>query len=191
VRTGREVEGVTDSKKLSQKKRLELFAELQRESLYYVVPATPNSISEVNIYIARNIAVYCAVRGLLSLLSFRVGERVEKVLLDGKWSKSWLSALGEKLDIPFEGVVNGDDTVYEMSAASVVAKCYCDALFAGWEQLYPDWAVNCHHGALTRGDKEVLRTRGPSPLHRVGVYGRGWWRAIFSYDLKRDKREKG
>ena len=49
VRTGRIVEGATDSKKLSQKRRLELFAELQKESLYYVVPATPNSINVVNI----------------------------------------------------------------------------------------------------------------------------------------------
>lgn len=190
ARTGRQVEGVDDSKKLTPKRRLELFPELQKESLYYVVPATPNSISRINIYLARNIAVFSAIKGLSALLSFSGVERPEKCIIDGYWSQSWLRVLSQELGLPVEGLINGDESVYEISAASIIAKCYCDALFAGWERMYPNWAINCHHGALTKEDKTVLRARGPSPLHRVGKYGTTWWKNILEGGQRGEVKEE-
>ena len=193
IRTGEEVRGVTDSKQLSAKKRLELFTELQKSSLYYVVPATPNSISKVNIYLARNIAIATAITGLLSVISvddtFDDKQFPQKVLIDGYWSKRWLQVFSEATLLEVEGVVRGDETVYEISAASIVAKVYCDALFAGWEKLYPEWGIGCDHGSLSDKHLAEIRAKGPSPLHRVGAYGRNWWEKIFNYGLKRDGTE--
>lgn len=189
---GRGVEGVGDSKKLSPKKRLELFSELQSESLYFVVPATSNSISKVNVYLARNIAAASAVRGLCFILTIAGYGHPTEVLLDGYWSDEWLRALkGECFGIPFRGIIGGDSSVYEISAASIIAKVYCDCLFAGWESLFPNWGIGCDHGALSDKHLRELREKGPSPVHRTGVYGQDWWGKIFNYGLKRDKREGG
>lgn len=190
TRTGEEVEGVASSKALSPKKRLELFAKLQKHSLYYVVPATPNSISDINIYLARNAAVMSAVAGLLTVLTLRgTWEKPEKVLIDGYWSEKWREVFSELFEVPVEGIVRGDETVYEISAASIIAKCYCDALFAGWERLYPNWGIGCDHGSLSDKHLAEIRARGPSPLHRVGKYAPDWWNRIFTRSLKRDAEE--
>ena len=186
ARTGKLIEGVADSKTLSQKRRLELFAELQGESLYYVVPATPNAISRVNIYLARNIAAITAIEGLNMLLISAGYPVPEKYLLDGYWSKLWLRTFSARAHTLVEGIVGGDAVIYEISAASIVAKCYVDALFAGWERLYPLWGLGRDHGSLSDKHLAEIRAKGPSPLHRVGRYAPNWWKKIREGGLKWD-----
>ena len=190
ARTGKSVVGIDDSKKLSPSKRLELFGALQGESLYYVVPATPNSISKINVYKSRNIAIASAVRGLCYLLKAS-GYTPSKVIIYGYWSTEWKKAFSKDcFDMRVEGAIRGDESIYEVSAASIVAKVYCDCLLAGWDLLYPKRGIGCDHGSLTEEHKIQLRERGPSPVHRTGVYAQDWWdRILNGGDSDRSKIE--
>lgn len=177
----RKVEGVKDSKKLAHKRRLELFKKLQKSSLYSIVPATVNEINSTGIYMARNMAILSAVRKLL----FSQNYGIKNVLIDGYFSKKWLKFFSVDLRVPVECMVNGDDLVYECSAASIMARVYADALFQGFGEFYPGYNLEKCHGSPDKRMYEALRKKGPSPYHRTG-YGKGWWEKI----MKGEQRER-
>ena len=177
-RTGKKIKGVGDSKKLTHKKRVELFDGLTKEGLYYVVPATPNIINHINVYYSRNSAIVSSLVGLGMVIRQMELDLPDKVEIDGKWSQKWLSIFSETLGIPVEGIIRGDETVYEISAASIIARIYCDALFEGWESFFPGWGIGYDHGSVSEKHKQELWERGPSPVHRIGVYGNDWWRRL-------------
>lgn len=180
----RKVPGVKDSKQLIREQKIKLFNQLQKRSLYSVVPATVNDINSMGIYLARNYAIQSAVNHLLIKLEQEEIYQIEKIIIDGYFSKDWLSHyffefIGN-LSIPKGGVeclVNGDQKVYEISAASIVARVYADALFSGFGEFYPGYNLEKCHGSPDKTMYAKLRESGPTPYHRTN-YGLGWWEKI-------------
>jgi len=103
------IKGVTDSKKLTHEKRLELFSKLQRWGHYQVQIASVNEINDIGIYLARNRAIIQAIRGLMSRL--QPTQKV-RVIIDGKFSKAWLARMGSP-GIEVECMIKGDEKIYE------------------------------------------------------------------------------
>lgn len=172
------VEGVGDSKKIPKKRQLELFAELQSKSIYSVVPATVNAINIEGVYVARNRAIASSVGMLLMELKDQ-GIECEDIIIDGYWSQKWLQrlSLGWGHNYFAKGLIRGDSKVYEISAASIVARVYADALFEGWNAFYPDYRLNRNHGSPDQVMYAKIRESGPCPIHRTN-YGKKWWNLI-------------
>jgi len=156
----KKVRGIKDSKQLTHKQRLKLFGKLHYQSVYSVVPATVNSINSVGIYKARNYAIASALENLyLQLLGMNI--KPEKAVIDGPFSKGWMNYFKSKIAISVECMVNADEIIYQVSAASIVARIYADALFTGFGSFYPAvyegklWSVMVEKN--TRGKNKMKR----------------------------------
>lgn len=175
------VRGVKDSKQLAHEQRLELFGRLQESSHYAVAPASVNDINELGIYLSRNMAIETAVYHLMSKLYFKnpkpIFDRSIKIIIDGYFSEKWLKYFNITFNMPTECLVDGDEKVYEISAASIVGRVYADALFAGFGSFYPGYRLEKNHGSPDKIAYEKIRKSGPIPYHRTN-YGKGWWRKI-------------
>lgn len=170
--------GVKDSKLLTAEQRLKLFKKLQRGT-FTVVPATVNDINQIGIYKARNSAITSAINGILRKIQYsgRFPAEEMKVIIDGYFSDSWLKSFRLLSGLWVECLVNGDQKIYEISAASIVARVYADALFAGFGQFYPGYDLEKCHGSPSKKMYAKLRESGPTPYHRTN-YGRHWWEKI-------------
>lgn len=169
------IEGVTDSKQTSLKQRLAVFAKIQELGLYSIVPATVASIRVLGIYKARNLAIEQAAMSLMGLLHEAGFEGPLHILIDGP-----------SLPINFiigkaEYIVGGDESIYVVSAASIVAKVYVDALFEGWNTFWPGYSLNSNHGASSREMVRKLKVSGPTPIHRRNGYAKAWWDKLELY----------
>jgi len=170
----RKIKGVTDSKKLTHKKRLELFPKLQRWGHYQVQVASVNEINDIGIYLARNRAIIQAIRGLMSRL--QPTGRV-RIIIDGKFSEAWLARIRTP-GTETECIIGGDEKVYECGAASIIARVYADSLFEGFGKFYPGYGFEHDHGSPSKNHIEALRKKGPSPYHRTKNYAAEWWKRI-------------
>ena len=142
---------LNDSKKLSEKRREELFLEIKEKALAWSVGiSTPHRIDEINILQATLEAMKAAVEKLPVEPDF--------VQVDGnklpKWK--WLS----------EAVVKGDDKVEWISAASIIAKTTRDAYMCKMAELYPQYGFEHHVGYGTAEHIKALKAYGPTPIHR-------------------------
>jgi len=151
-KSGVEIEGLDDSKKVSRKKREGLFERLTDGEIgrWAVGEASLQEIEEHNILVASQIAMARALKGL--------GDVTGVILVDGLPAKH----LGKE----HVAVVGGDGICPSIAAASVVAKVSRDRTLLRFGQLYPvyGFAKNCGYG--TAEHLQALRVHGPSPLHR-------------------------
>lgn len=167
-----------DSKQTTLKQRLRAFGWLQWNSLYVVEIASVNHVGIFGVHKARSLAMYRAVMGIvgLSRLQIRKLERYE-IVVDGPPIKDleelWRLCPADESELTF--VVDGDDKVPVVSAASILAKVYVDAMFEGWESFWPGFGMNKDHGSPSKAHEEHLRTWGPSPVHRQKNYAPEWW----------------
>lgn len=146
------IEGLADSKKLSEKKRLALAAEIKQKALAWALGrAEAEEIDKLNILQASLLAMTRAVQAL------RI--RPHFVLLDG-------NKIPNDLDIPAQAVVKGDSLVAEISAASILAKVARDQEMEELDQKYPEYAFAQHKGYPTKLHLEKLTALGPLPQHR-------------------------
>lgn len=146
------IEGLTDSKKLSEKKRLALAAEIKQKALAWALGrAEAEEIDKLNILQASLLAMTRAVQAL------RI--RPQFVLLDG-------NKIPNDLDIPAQAVVKGDSLVAEISAASILAKVARDQEMEELDRQYPEYAFAQHKGYPTKLHLEKLTALGPLPQHR-------------------------
>jgi ribonuclease HII len=193
VQKGRKVQGVRDSKQTTLKERLRLFARLQKECWYSIALASVNDIRNAGVYDARNLAISEALDSLLSrIIVYRQAlkfyrwrnamNRLDdiRIIIDGRLSAEIKEALARRIAnaCRIDGLIKADEIVYEVSAASIVAKVYVDALFAGFGAFWPGYGLEHDHGSPSAAHKNALRRLGPSPYHRTGVYGRAWWERI-------------
>ena len=149
---GLEIPGLTDSKKLSDKKRRELFPVISREALAYGIGlASREEIDEINILQATFLAMERAL-GALSL-------RPELVLIDGNREKDF--------GLPVKTVVKGDSLSMNIAAASILAKVTRDDLMLELAKEYPQYGFDIHKGYGTRAHYDALREYGPCPIHRT------------------------
>lgn len=146
------IEGLADSKKLSEKKRLALAAEIKQKALAWALGrAEAEEIDKLNILQASLLAMTRAVQAL------RI--RPQFVLLDG-------NKIPNDLDIPVQAVVKGDSLVAEISAASILAKVARDQEMEELDRQYPEYAFAQHKGYPTKLHLEKLTALGPLPQHR-------------------------
>jgi len=147
-----EIAGLTDSKKLSEKKRILLESEIRQKALSWsVAEASVEEIDEINILHASMLAMK---RAILSL-----SIRPHKVQVDGN----------REPDLPaydVEAIIKGDLTEACISAASILAKQHRDRQMVELDQLYPQYQLAKHKGYPTKLHRELLIEHGVSPIHR-------------------------
>ncbi len=145
------VEGLDDSKKLTEKKRTILAARIREKALCYsIARAEQEEIDELNIFQATLLAMQRAVAGL-SIIP-------DKVLVDGKFCPDIL--------LPCEAVIKGDSRVAAISAASILAKVSRDNEMIAMEVAYPGYGFAQHKGYPTKVHIAALSELGISPIHR-------------------------
>lgn len=145
------IEGVNDSKKLSEKKREALFDVICESALAYsIVFADVDEIEEVNILRATMNAMKRAVEGLSIKADF--------AYIDGNTMPP--------VDIDGECVVKGDAKSMSVACASILAKVSRDRLMLKYAEEYPQYGFEKHKGYGTKFHTEALKEYGPSPIHR-------------------------
>ncbi|WP_281546022.1 ribonuclease HII [Grimontia sp. SpTr1] len=146
------IEGLTDSKKLTDKKRAVLFEEIKEKALAWSLGrAEPEEIDDINILSATMLAMERAVAGLNIKPDF--------VLIDG-------NRVPKGLNIPAEAVIKGDLRVAEISAASILAKVVRDREMEELDAQYPQYGFAKHKGYPTKAHFEALAEHGAIPEHR-------------------------
>lgn len=147
----RPIRGLADSKKLSEKRREELAAEIKACSLAWAIAhADAGEIDSINILQASLLAMRRAVESLLPVPS--------EALIDGVHCP--------KLLIPCRAIVRGDSSVAEISAASILAKTARDAEMRQLHLVYPQYGFDRHKGYPTALHLETLRRYGACKIHR-------------------------
>lgn len=145
------ITGLTDSKKISEKKREQLFEKIQERALAFCIArASVNEIDHLNILQASLLAMKRAVEGLHRQPHF--------VQVDGNRLPTWAYAS--------EAIVKGDSLIEEISAASILAKVTRDRELYELDLRYPGYGLARHKGYPTKEHVLALQKLGPSEIHR-------------------------
>ncbi len=148
----RPIEGLNDSKKLSEKKREALYdVIIERAEAYCVACASVEEIEQYNILGATYLAMTRAVQGLSVTPNL--------ALIDG-------NRIPPQLDVPAETVVKGDAKSESIAAASILAKVTRDRLLIEMDAQYPQYGFAVHKGYGTAAHTAALKEFGPCPEHR-------------------------
>ena len=146
------IPGLNDSKKLTDKKRRELFPVICDQAVAYGIGmATEREIDEINILQATFLAMQRAMDGLQV--------RPDLALIDGNRQKDF--------GLPVKTVVKGDSLSANIAAASVLAKVTRDDLMIRQATEFPEYGFEIHKGYGTRAHYAALEQYGPSPIHRM------------------------
>ncbi len=147
-----QIPGLTDSKKLSDKKRRELFPIIQEQALAYGIAfASEQEIDELNILQA----TFLAMQRAIDQLSIRP----DLALIDGNREKDF--------GLPVRTVIKGDSLSANIAAASVLAKVSRDNVMEELAKTYPEYGFEIHKGYGTKAHYDALRAHGASPVHRA------------------------
>ena len=147
-----EIPGLNDSKKLSDKKRRELYPVIKEKAIAYGIAFADHSeIDEINILQA----TYLAMERAISQLSVKP----DLALIDGNRAKDF--------GIPVETVVHGDSLSASIAAASVLAKVTRDDYMLQMAEQYPGYTFEIHKGYGTKAHYAALTQYGPCPIHRM------------------------
>ena len=147
-----EIEGLNDSKKLTEKKREALFDIIKEKAIAYAIAeASPAEIDEINILQA----TYLAMERAINQLSVKP----ELALIDGNRAKDF--------GLPVETVVHGDSLSASIAAASVLAKVTRDDYMLKMAEEYPGYDFEIHKGYGTKAHYAALTNLGVSPIHRM------------------------
>ncbi len=147
-----EISGLTDSKKLSDKRRRELFPIIQEQAVAFGIGfASHEEIDEINILQATFLAMERAMAQLQV--------KPELALIDGNREKDF--------GVPVRTVVKGDSLSASIAAASVLAKVSRDDVMLAMAQQYPGYGFEIHKGYGTKAHYAALRELGPCPIHRM------------------------
>lgn len=146
------IEGVNDSKKVSEKKREKLYEEITSSSIAWAVGIIDqNEIDDINILNATK-------KGLTQALT-ELEQRPDIILVDA------LTKI-DTLGIPYESIIKGDAKSYSIAAASIVAKVTRDRIMRQWDEIYPQYGFEKHKGYGTAMHINAIKEYGPCPLHR-------------------------
>jgi ribonuclease HII len=143
---------LTDSKQLSEKKRLQLKEIIEAEALYFsVTHVMMDEIDQVNILNASILAMHRSIDALT--------KKPEFIAVDGNRFKPY----GK---IPYECVVKGDGKFLHIAAASILAKTYRDTFMADLHESFPHYNWKKNKGYPTSEHRDAIRKHGPSTYHR-------------------------
>lgn len=145
------IEGLNDSKKLSEKKRIMLDKQIRELALDYAYGyVDENEIDSINIYQASKLAMIRAIKSL--------NKRVDYILSDAMPLK--------ELNIPFLAIIKGDSLSASIAAASIIAKVKRDEIMDKFSQSFPEYGFENHKGYPTKFHLQQLKKYGPCKLHR-------------------------
>ena len=150
------IEGVNDSKKLSPKKREELYPKILESCLAVGIGrANPDIIDKVNIKMATHISMINALENLRD----KEGKKVSAdcVLIDAETIETGIFQ---------KAIIKGDESCYSIACASIIAKVYRDNLCDKWAEDYPHYGIEKHKGYGTKYHRDALKAYGPTKMHR-------------------------
>ena len=146
------IEGVNDSKKVSEKEREKLYDEITNEAIAWGVGIVDqNRIDEINILNATKEAVTMAISSLKV--------KPDLILVDALTN---IDTLG----IPYKSIIKGDAKEYSIAAASIIAKVTRDRIMRQWDEVFPEYGFKGHKGYGTKKHIEAIKEYGPCMLHR-------------------------
>lgn len=146
------IEGVNDSKKVSEKKREKLYEQITQEAIAYSVGIVDQkTIDEINILNATKLGVKIALEGLK--------QKPDIIMVDA------LNNM-DTLGIPYISVIKGDAKNYSIAAASIIAKVTRDRIMRQWDEVYPIYGFAKHKGYGTAEHIKAIKENGPCILHR-------------------------
>ena len=149
---GCQIDGLNDSKKISEKKRDLLFDEIKNVALAYSIAMVDNKkIDEINILQATYLAMKNAVEGL--------NIKADYALVDGNRLQG--------LNIPFSCIVKGDAKSPSIAAASILAKVARDRYMLDMAKKYPEYAFEKHKGYGTKAHYDAILEHGACEIHRI------------------------
>ena len=146
------IEGVNDSKKVSEKKREKLYDEIKENAIAWSVGIVDQkTIDEINILNATKLALKKALEGLKPRPDIIMVDALDKM---------------DTLGIPYISVIKGDAKIYSISAASIIAKVTRDRIMREWDEVYPMYGFAKHKGYGTADHIKAIKENGPCMLHR-------------------------
>ena len=147
------IEGVNDSKKVSEKRREELYEKITKEAISYGVGIiNQKEIDDINILNATKKGLTMAVSQL---------EPKPKIIIVDALTK--INTLG----IPYKSIIKGDAKCYSIAAASIIAKVTRDRIMRQWDEVYPQYGFSKHKGYGTAAHIQAIKEYGLCPLHRL------------------------
>ncbi len=145
------IEGLDDSKKLSEKKRNSLFDQICEKAIAYgIAEASPDEIDEINILNASMLAMQRAIE--------KLSVKADFALIDGNFSRGF--------KIPTKTIVKGDSKSYSIAAASILAKVTRDRGCVELDREYPVYGIAKHKGYPTKEHMNAVREHGVAPIYR-------------------------
>ncbi|MFZ7104529.1 MAG: ribonuclease HII [Peptococcaceae bacterium] len=145
------IEGLKDSKQITEQKRIALAREIKEQALFWSVGVVDSlTIDKINILEATRYAMSLAVSSL--------GRLPQYVLVDG--------AKNPLLKIPHSGIIKGDNLSASIAAASILAKTHRDRIMQVYDCLYPGYAFAVNKGYGTAQHLSALEAKAPCPIHR-------------------------
>ena len=146
------IEGVNDSKKISEAKREKLYEIITNEAISYGVGIIyQDEIDEINILQATKKGVTQAIK--------QMAIKPNIIMVDA------LTGI-DTLGIPYNSLIKGDAKCYSIAAASIIAKVTRDRIMREWDKVYPQYGFDSHKGYGTAKHIAALKEYGPSPIHR-------------------------
>ena len=147
------INGLRDSKKLSARNREALYDEIKEKAwCWSVVSASLEDIKALNVLGATLLAMKKSVEAL--------SRQPDRVYIDG-------NHVPPDLPVPATAIIQGDNSIPAIMAASILAKVDRDRLMVQWHDQYPEYGFDQHKGYLTRQHMRMLEKYGPCPIHRV------------------------
>lgn len=154
-----DVIGVDDSKKLSEKRREELYEEILNKALAYGVGISDNNlIDEINILQATKSAMHEALTNAQKMLEEKTDKNIGHVLFDAIEIK--------EVDIPQSAIIKGDAKSLSIAAASIIAKVTRDRMMMEYHEQYPYYGFNSNKGYGTKAHYAGIEEHGITPIHR-------------------------
>ena len=146
------IEGVNDSKKVSEKKRELLYDKILEEAISYSVSIIGQDIiDEINILNATKQGVTSVIKGLDTRTDLVIIDALEHIDTNG---------------VPYESIIKGDAKCYSIAAASIIAKVTRDRIMREWDELYPQYGFAQHKGYGTAKHIAAIKEYGLCPIHR-------------------------
>ena len=146
------IEGVNDSKKISEKKREKIYDQILEESVSYGIAIIgQDEIDEINILNATK-------KGLTVSLQ-ELTEKPDLIVVDA------LNGI-DTMGIPYESIIKGDAKCYSIAAASILAKVTRDRIMREWDKIYPEYGFEKHKGYGTVAHIAAIKEHGLCPIHR-------------------------
>ncbi len=146
------IEGVNDSKKVSEKKREKLYDLILEEAISYGVGIIgQDEIDDINILNATKKGLTVSLKELT--------QKPDLIIVDALTN---IDTLGT----PYESIIKGDAKCYSISAASIIAKVTRDRIMREWDKIYPQYGFAQHKGYGTSAHISSIKEYGPCPLHR-------------------------